>query len=133
MTDARAPLHKTQLAARRKLPLPQLADFAHTQHYATARIHAAPYNATMPLATRCVLCNQWRVMNEINEHPLRSYRRKNGLQLDDLAEKTGVSRSTLSRIETRRAAPSLDLVRRLIAATNGAVSATDFFQAEAAE
>lgn len=59
-------------------------------------------------------------------HRLRAYRHDAGLSLKDLADKVGVTKSHLSKIETGVAAPSLDLVIRLSAATGGAVSVTDF-------
>ncbi len=63
------------------------------------------------------------------EHPLRRYRKDTETTLDALAEKIGATAATLSRIETGKQDPSLDLVRRLIEATGGAVSASDFLSA----
>lgn len=47
------------------------------------------------------------------EHPLRTYRLAASMSLDALAERVNVAKSTLSRIETRRADPSLALIRKL--------------------
>ena len=65
-----------------------------------------------------------------NEHALLAYRRKTGLTLEALAERARTSRSMLSRVEQRKALPSLGLVSRLVAATGGAVSADDFLPNE---
>jgi len=62
----------------------------------------------------------------MTEHPMRRYRREKAMPLDQLAEATGVDKSTLSRIERGKQNPSIDLLRRLIAATGGALSAEDF-------
>ena len=45
--------------------------------------------------------------------PLRAWRRHRGLTLDALAERTGVSKGYLSRIENIRKPGTLDLFRRL--------------------
>jgi len=44
------------------------------------------------------------------QHPLRAYRRANGISLGELAHQVGVSEATLSRIETWKQTPSLSLV-----------------------
>lgn len=59
-------------------------------------------------------------------HPLQSYRERAGLTLDVLAERVGVSKATLSRVENRKQDPSLDLIGKLKAASNGEISADDF-------
>jgi transcriptional regulator with XRE-family HTH domain len=69
----------------------------------------------------------------MDAHPLQSYRERAGLTLDVLAERVGVSKATLSRIENRKQAPSLDLVSKLKAASGGEVSADDFLPADPAE
>lgn len=61
-------------------------------------------------------------------HPLRAYRIKTGLSLEDLANAAKTTKSTLSRIETGGINPSLDLIARLKEATGGAVSADDFLR-----
>jgi transcriptional regulator with XRE-family HTH domain len=60
------------------------------------------------------------------EHPMRRYRRIKGIPLEALAQATNISRGTLSRIETGKQNPSVDLMRRLIAASDGVLSANDF-------
>jgi DNA-binding XRE family transcriptional regulator len=62
----------------------------------------------------------------MSEHAMRRYRKEKGLPLDALAKAVNVSRGTISKIETGRALPSVGLIRRLIAATDGALSADDF-------
>lgn len=59
-------------------------------------------------------------------HPLLAYRERTNLKLDELAKAAGTSKSTLSRVERRKCCPSLGLIARLVAATNGEVTANDF-------
>jgi transcriptional regulator with XRE-family HTH domain len=60
------------------------------------------------------------------DHPLKLWREKRGLTLDELAERVGSSKATLSRIESGKQTPSLGLIGRLKEATNGEVTADDF-------
>ena len=60
------------------------------------------------------------------EHPLRTYRRANGLTIDAFAAKAETSRATLSRIENWKQEPSLALIRKLIKAADNALDANDF-------
>jgi transcriptional regulator with XRE-family HTH domain len=53
---------------------------------------------------------------------LRSYRERNGLSQADLGGKVGVSAAQICRIEKGLRNPSMDLGRRLVAATGGEVS-----------
>jgi DNA-binding XRE family transcriptional regulator len=62
----------------------------------------------------------------MSEHAMRRYRKEKGLPLDALAKVAGVSRGTISKIETGRQLPSVGLIRRLIAVTGGALCADDF-------
>ncbi len=63
-------------------------------------------------------------------HPLRQYRKREGISLQDLAERVGSTKSWLSRIEDgAQASPSL--IRKLIAATD--LAADDFLQSEPTE
>ena len=62
------------------------------------------------------------------KHPLLSYREMNGITLDEMAQRVNVSKATLSRVENWKQDPSLELIGRLKAATEGAVSADDFLQ-----
>jgi len=59
-------------------------------------------------------------------HPLQAYRERVGVTLDVLAERVGVSKATLSRVENGKQSPSLDLVGRLKAESHGTLSADDF-------
>ena len=60
------------------------------------------------------------------EHPLRAYRQKHDITLEQLAKSVGTSKGFLSKIENGRQAPSLSLIKRLVAATQGTVTANDF-------
>ena len=60
------------------------------------------------------------------KHPLRTYRERSRQSLEELAKECGTTRATLSRIETGRQNPSLDLMDRIRTATGGAVRADDF-------
>jgi transcriptional regulator with XRE-family HTH domain len=62
----------------------------------------------------------------MSNHPLRSYREKAGISLDELATRVGTSKASLSRIETRDQVPSLGLVKKIIGVSDGALSANDF-------
>lgn len=66
------------------------------------------------------------------EHPLRRYRRDAGLTLEALSARLGISKASLSRVETGRQTPSLALLQRITAATDGAVTANDFYRQDAA-
>lgn len=60
------------------------------------------YNVKKPLAPRASPC-----INDVMETALRKYRADNGVTLADLAEKTGITVSHLSRLERWRAGVSL--------------------------
>ena len=49
---------------------------------------------------------------------LRGARKRSGFVIDDLAQKTGLSRAFISQIENGKASPSLDSIERLAAALN---------------
>jgi len=70
-------------------------------------------------------------------HPLTQYRLAEGLSGEAVAKRAGTSRQTIHRIESGAQFPSLTLIRRLIDATGGAVTADDFLppraEPEAAE
>lgn len=51
------------------------------------------------------------------EHPLRAYRKREGMSLEALAEKVEVSGATISRIERWKQTPSLSLIAKLKAKT----------------
>jgi len=60
-----------------------------------------------------------------SEHPLRAYRRKHGLSQDAIAQAAATTKATISRIEAGSLDPTMDLMRRLIAATRGRVTADE--------
>lgn len=64
------------------------------------------------------------------EHPLRVRRIAANLRVEALAAKVGVTKSTISRIETWQADPSLSLIRMLCEELPG-LSANDFVGAPA--
>ena len=57
------------------------------------------------------------------EHPLRTYRARRGLTLEQLAIRASTTRATVSRIEAGLQKPSFELLRRLVEATDNEVSA----------
>jgi transcriptional regulator with XRE-family HTH domain len=63
------------------------------------------------------------------EHPLRRYRRKVGITLETLAVRVGATKATLSRIECGSRFPSIALVGRLVAESEGLLRADDFLPA----
>ena len=58
-------------------------------------------------------------------HPLRAWRllQKPPLTQDCFANRIGASKTTISRIELRVREPSVAMIRKIVAATRGAVSA----------
>lgn len=46
-------------------------------------------------------------------HPLRIYRKRNNLRLEDLAPRVGISSASLSRIEMRIIRPSIETARAI--------------------
>lgn len=60
------------------------------------------------------------------EHPIRAYRKANGLQLNKFAERIGISGASLSRIERGEQDPPLSLALRIREETGGAISIDDF-------
>ena len=65
-------------------------------------------------------------------HPLTIYRSTAGLTMSRMAAMSGTTRVSIFRIEKHRQWPSLALVRRLISASEGKLSADDFLPPEAA-
>lgn len=57
------------------------------------------------------------------EHPLKVYRHSRGLSLQRLAERVNTTKSTLSRVEAGLLQPSFGLLRRIVEATEGDVTA----------
>lgn len=60
------------------------------------------------------------------DHPLKEYRAKARLTLAELADRVGVKKAALSKIENRTRLPSMGLAARIQEATNGAVTPNDF-------
>ncbi len=60
------------------------------------------------------------------DHPLRRYRASHGITIEALAASLDTSKATVSRLETGRQSPSMDLLRRIHTATGGEVTANDF-------
>jgi DNA-binding XRE family transcriptional regulator len=57
------------------------------------------------------------------DHPLRAWRIQHGLSQDRLAVRVDTSKATISRVEAGLLDPTFALLRRIIAATGGAVTA----------
>lgn len=62
---------------------------------------------------------------------LREYRESKGLSQEALAKSVGVRKAAISRIELGRRTPSMGLVARLVAVSDGDLSADDFLPSEA--
>jgi DNA-binding phage protein len=60
-------------------------------------------------------------------HPLLDYSRRSGTPLRQIAKDAGCSRMTLYRLIRGEQNATIGLIQRVAAATNGAVSAEDFF------
>lgn len=59
-------------------------------------------------------------------NPLRAYRLENGITLGELSRRIGVSKPSLSRIETGKQVPSLSLLKVIATETGGRVMPNDF-------
>lgn len=59
-------------------------------------------------------------------HPLRAYRDRHRLTLEALADRTGTTKATLSRIENGKQSPSRGMMARLRLESKGELSADDF-------
>lgn len=62
------------------------------------------------------------------KHAIASYREQHGLSQAAFGELVGASRWTINRIENGERTPSSALVRRVIEATHGKITANDLFQ-----
>jgi transcriptional regulator with XRE-family HTH domain len=62
----------------------------------------------------------------VTVHPLRRFRTQRKLSMECVAVAVGVSKATISRIETGRQTPTLGIVERLIDFSEGALSADSF-------
>lgn len=63
----------------------------------------------------------------MNEHPLRQWRRKNNVILTDFAKLAGTTASSISRVERGVQDPSLNLMVRIVKATNKEITLHHFF------
>jgi transcriptional regulator with XRE-family HTH domain len=63
--------------------------------------------------------------NEI--HPMRVWRKKNNITLDDLSFLTGFSMASLSRIERYKQYPLIAGAKKIIASSKGYLKPEDFF------
>jgi len=63
----------------------------------------------------------------MNEHPLRQWRRKNNVILTDFAKLAGTTASSISRVERGVQDPSLNLMVRIMKATNKEITLHHFF------
>jgi DNA-binding XRE family transcriptional regulator len=63
------------------------------------------------------------------EHPLRTYRKKAGISLEQLGLTVGVTKGFLSKIESGHQAPSLKLAVKISEATRGVVCPADLLAA----
>lgn len=62
-------------------------------------------------------------------HPLFIYARSSGTTITKIAASAGCSRMTIYRLIKGEQNPTLDLLRRISGATNGAVTPNDFLPA----
>jgi transcriptional regulator with XRE-family HTH domain len=63
----------------------------------------------------------------MNEHPLRQWRKKNNIILTDFAKLVGTTASSISRVERGVQDPSLNLMSRIVKATNKEIKFHHFF------
>jgi transcriptional regulator with XRE-family HTH domain len=66
-------------------------------------------------------------------HPLTRYRQRHNLTLVAFAAQVGTTAGTISRIETGAKEPSVGMLRQLLAATRGEVSADDIISFQPAD
>ncbi|WP_041344925.1 helix-turn-helix transcriptional regulator [Nitrobacter sp.] len=67
-------------------------------------------------------------MSDSAVHPLKAYRKAQGMTLEELASRVGTTKSWLSRIESGEP-PGSSLIGRLVAASDGQLTPNDFFRA----
>ncbi len=63
------------------------------------------------------------------EHPLTKYRRENGLTLEDIAMRLGVTKGVVSRWESKKVLPRRNSLSMIERATDGTVSVSDMVKA----
>lgn len=65
-------------------------------------------------------------------HPLRAFRKARKIRLEEVVKATGLSKASISRIESGRQQPSADSLRRLCQFTGGLLRPNDFFDVDRA-
>ena len=75
--------------------------------------------ARLTLTFDCIRCN-------ISGMTLDQYLAKSNIRNAEFAAAVSASEATISRLRSGKQTPSYGLVRRIVAATNGAVTANDF-------
>lgn len=68
-------------------------------------------------------------MTEKTKHPLAAYREAKNVRPSVAARELEISRQSLFRIENGDQTPSVDLIKRIVAFTDGKVSASDLVEA----
>jgi len=61
-------------------------------------------------------------------HPLKAFRNRNALTLQDLAHRLDASKGTLSAYENGKSLPQWPIIGRIYALTNGEVTPNDFMR-----
>jgi len=61
------------------------------------------------------------------DHPLRKWRKRNGVILSDFAKQIGSTASSISRIERNHQSPSLALLMKICVATQHEITLFDFY------
>jgi DNA-binding XRE family transcriptional regulator len=64
------------------------------------------------------------------EHPIRQFRRAAKIGFEDFAKRLGISGASLSRIETGKQSPTMEIARRVMRETDGQVTANDLMHAQ---
>jgi DNA-binding XRE family transcriptional regulator len=68
-------------------------------------------------------------MTEKPKHPLAAYREAKNVRPSVAAKELAISRQSLFRIENGDQTPSVELIKRIVAFTDGKVSASDLVEA----
>jgi len=64
-------------------------------------------------------------------HPMKAFRKKHFITLDDLSFQTGISMASLSRIERYKQYPLISAAKKIIEASKGYLKPEDFFGTKA--
>lgn len=68
--------------------------------------------------------SDWRIRSE---HPMKLWRTHFGISLEKMAMETGISSSSLSRIERYKQTPLIGAAQKIIAFSKNALKPEDFF------